>query len=76
MQEKSERERSIRATLLGSNVILILLSFTVLAIVFSLIHGSQVRKQTLDTLEQQARIVASSADREIDQMRTMAMNIT
>ena len=76
MQEKSGRERSIRATLLGSNVILILLSFTVLAIVFSLIHGSQVRKQTLDTLEQQARIVASSADREIDQMRTMAMNIT
>lgn len=76
MREKGGREQTIRGTLLGSNVLLILLSFTVLAVVFSVIHGSQVRREVLGTLEQQAKSIASAADSEIDQMRTMAMNIT
>ena len=76
MRTEGGRERTIRQTLLGSNAVLILLSFTVLAVVFSLIHGTWVRNEVLDTLDQQARAVAASADSEIDQMRTMAMNIT
>ena len=76
MQSEGGRERTIRGTMLKSNILIILLSFSLLALVFSLIHGSWVRNEVLDTLEQQTRAVAASADNEIDQMRTMAMNIT
>ena len=70
------RGRTVRGVLLRINTILILLSFAILAAVFSLIQGTRVRNETLNTLSQQARTIAKAADREIDQMRTMAMNIT
>jgi signal transduction histidine kinase len=66
----------VRGTLLGTYTVLILLAFAVLATAFSLIHGNRVRSEVLNTLSQQAQSMAAAADREIDQMRTMAMNIT
>lgn len=70
------RGRTVRGALLKTNAVLILLSFALLAAVLSLIQGTRVRNETLTTLHQQARAAANAADREIDQMRTMAMNIT
>ena len=75
MREKKGKGRTIRGTLLGTNSVLILLSFFVLGTVFSLIQGNRVRNEVLSSLRQQTSAAASSADREIDQMRTMAMNI-
>ena len=74
MQRK--RGRTVRGTLLGTYTVLILLAFAALATVFSLIHGNRVRNEVLNTLRQQTQAAAAAADREIDQMRTMAMNIT
>ena len=74
--KKGGRGKTVREVLLKSNTILILLSFAILAAVFSLIQGTRVRNETLNTLSQQARTIAKAADQEIDQMRTMAMNIT
>ena len=76
MQKRQERGRTVRGTLLGTYTVLILLAFAVLATAFSLIHGNRVRSEVLNTLSQQAQSMAAAADREIDQMRTMAMNIT
>lgn len=70
------RRKTIRGTLLRTNTILILLSFALLAAILSIIQGTRVRNETLNTLTQQTRSAAKAADREIDQMRTMAMNIT
>ena len=75
MGRKKEGGRTVRGTLLGTYTVLILLSFAVLATAFSLIHGNRVRREVLNTLSGQAQAMAASADREIDQMRTMAMNI-
>lgn len=63
-------------TLMGTYAVLILLSFAVLATAFSLIHGSRVRNEVMNTLRGQTQAMAAAADREIDQMRTMALNIT
>ena len=76
MRKRQERGRTVRGTLLGTYAVLILLDFAVLATAFSLIHGNRVRSEVLNTLSQQAQSMAAAADREIDQMRTMAMNIT
>ena len=76
MRKRQERGRTVRGTLLGTYAVLILLAFAVLATAFSLIHGNRVRSEVLNTLSQQAQSMAAAADREIDQMRTMAMNIT
>ena len=76
MRKKQGRGRTVRSTLLGTYAVLILLSFAVLATAFSLIHGNRVRNEVLNTLRGQAQAMAAAADREIDQMRTMAMNIT
>ena len=76
MQKRQGRGRTVRGTLLGTYTVLILLAFAVLATAFSLIHGNRVRSEVLNTLSQQAQSMAAAADREIDQMRTMAMNIT
>jgi len=75
MRKRSAKGRTVRETLLGTYTVLILLSFGVLATIFSLIHGNRVRNEALNTLSQQTQAVAAAADREIDQMRTMAMNI-
>ena len=76
MQKRQGSRRTVRGTLLGTYTVLILLAFAVLATAFSLIHGNRVRSEVLNTLSQQAQSMAAAADREIDQMRTMAMNIT
>lgn len=76
MRKRQGRGRTVRGTLLGTYTVLILLAFAVLATAFSLIHGNRVRSEVLNTLSQQAQSMAAAADREIDQMRTMAMNIT
>ena len=76
MRKRAARGRTVRGTLLGTYTVLILLAFSVLAAVFSLIQGHRVRGEVLDALCQQTQAAASAADREIDQMRTMAMNIT
>ena len=76
MRGRETGRRTVRGTLLGTNTILILLAFAALATVFSLIYGNRVRDEVLNTLYQQTRTAAAAADREIDQMRTMAMNIT
>ena len=76
MRNQGKRGRTVRGTLLRTYTVLILLAFTVLAGVFSLIRGSRVRSEVLNALHQQTLASASAADREIDQMRTMAMNIT
>ena len=76
MRKRRERGKTVRGTLLGTYAVLILLSFAVLATAFSVIHGNRVRSEVLNSLRTQAQSVAAAADREIDQMRTMAMNIT
>ena len=76
MRNREKRGRTVRGTLMGTYTVLILLAFALLATVFSLIHGNRVRSEVLNTLRQQLRTASSAADREIDQMRTMAMNIT
>ena len=76
MRNREKRGRTVRGTLMGTYTVLILLAFALLATVFSLIHGNRVRSEVLNTLSQQAQSMAAAADREIDQMRTMAMNIT
>ena len=76
MQNPKKRGRTVRGTLMGTYAVLILLAFALLATVFSLIHGNRVRSEVLNTLRQQVRTASAAADREIDQMRTMAMNIT
>ena len=75
MRMRQGRGRTVRGTLLGTYAVLILLAFAALATAFSLIHGNRVRSEVLNTLSQQAQSMAAAADREIDQMRTMAMNI-
>ena len=76
MRKREAGARTVRGTLLKTNTILILSAFILLAAVFSLIYGNRVRNEVLNTLRQQTQAAAAAADREIDQMRTMAMNIT
>ena len=76
MRRRGVREKTVQETLLRTYTLLILLAFAVLASVFSLLRGNRVRSEVLSTLRQQTQAVSAAADREIDQMRTMAMNIT
>ena len=76
MRMRRGHGRTVRGTLMGTYAVLILLSFAVLATAFSLIHGSRVRNEVMNTLRGQTQAMAAAADREIDQMRTMALNIT
>ena len=76
MRTRRGHGRTVRGTLMGTYAVLILLSFAVLATAFSLIHGSRVRNEVMNTLRGQTQAMAAAADREIDQMRTMALNIT
>lgn len=76
MRKREAGAKTVRGTLLKTNTVLILSAFVLLAAVFSLIYGNQVRNEVLNTLRQQTQAAAAAADREIDQMRTMAMNIT
>ena len=76
MKRRRTKGRTVRGTLLSTYTVLILLSFGVLATAFSLIHGNRVRSEVVNTLRGQAQAMAAAADREIDQMRTMALNIT
>ena len=76
MRNRRVKGRTVRGTLLSTYTVLILLAFAALATAFSLIQGNRVRSEVLNTLRQNTQAAAVAADREIDQMRTMAMNIT
>lgn len=76
MKKRRTRGKTVRGTLLRTYTVLILFSFIALATAFSLIHANRARNEVLNTLRQQTQAAAAAADREIDQMRTMAMNIT
>lgn len=70
------KKRTIRGTLFGTYTIIILASFFALAAVLIALQAARTRSQTLIALRQQTRAAALSVDREIEQMRTMAMNIS
>lgn len=71
-----KKEKTVRRVLFGSYSVIIVLSFFVLAAVLSVLQMSEIRSRTLTRLEQESRAAALSVEREIDQMRTMAMNIS
>ena len=71
-----KKGKSIRRVFFGTYTVIIILSFFVLAAVLSLLQLSEIRSRTLNRLEQESRAAALSVNREIDQMRTMAMNIS
>ena len=68
--------RSVRRVIFGSYTVIIVLSFFLLAAVLSVLQLSDIRSRTLNRLEQESRAAALGVSREIDQMRTMAMNIS
>ena len=68
-----KKEKTVRRVLFGSYSVIIVLSFFVLAAVLSVLQMSEIRSRTLTRLEQESRAAALSVEREIDQMRTMAM---
>ena len=68
--------RSVRRVIFGSYTVIIVLSFFLLAAVLSVLQLSDIRSRTLNRLEQESRAAALGVTREIDQMRTMAMNIS
>ena len=70
------KKKTVRGTLFGTYTIIILVSFFALAASLIALQASRVRSQTLIALRQQTRAAALSVDREIEQMRTMAMNIS
>ena len=70
------KKKTVRGTLFGTYTIIILISFFALATSLIALQASRVRSQTLIALRQQTRAAALGVDREIDQMRTMAMNIS
>ena len=71
-----KKGKSVRRVFFGTYTIIIVLSFFVLAAVLSLLQLSEIRSRTLNRLEQESMAAALSVNREIDQMRTMAMNIS
>lgn len=70
------KKKTVRGTLFGTYTIIILISFFALATSLIALQASRVRSQTLIALRQQTRAAALGVDREIEQMRTMAMNIS
>ena len=71
-----KKRKTVRRVLFGTYTVIIVLSFFVLAAVLSLLQLSEIRGRTLNRLEQESGATALSVNREIDQMRTMAMNIS
>ena len=71
-----KKRKTVRRVLFGTYTVIIVLSFFVLAAVLSLLQLSEIRGRTLNRLEQESGATAMSVNREIDQMRTMAMNIS
>ena len=70
------KKKTVRGTLFGTYTIIILVSFFALAASLIALQAARVRSQTLTALRQQTRSAALGVDREIEQMRTMAMNIS
>lgn len=70
------KKKTVRGTLLGTYTVIIVVSCFALAAVFSVVLGARVRGQMLASLHQQTQAAAAAAGQEIDQMRTMAMNIS
>ena len=70
------KKKTVRGTLFGTYTIIILASIFALAVALIALQANRVRSQTLTALRQQTRAAALSADQEIEQMRTMAMNIS
>ncbi len=70
------KKRTVRGTLFGTYTVIILASFFALAAALIALQAARTRSQTLTALRQQTRAAALSVDREIEQMRTMAMSIS
>ena len=70
------KKRTVRGTLFGTYSIIILSSIFALAVALIAMQAARVRSQTLTALRQQTRSAALNVDREVEQMRTMAMNIS
>ena len=71
-----KKTKTVRQVLFGTYTVIIVLSFFLLAAVLSVVQLSEIRGRTLNRLEQESGATALSVNREIEQMRTMAMNIS
>ena len=71
-----KKRKTVRRVLFGTYTVILVLSFFLLAAVLTVLQLSEIRSRTLTRLEQENRAAALSLNREIDQMRTMAMNIS
>ena len=70
------KKNTVRETLFTTYTIIILVSFFAMAALLAGIQIHRVRTQTFASLEQNTQAAAAAVDREIDTMRTMAMNIS
>ena len=70
------KHTTIRKTLLISFSIVILILSSILSLVYGAIEAPSIRAQTFATLQQNTSAIADSAENELDQMRTVAMNIS
>ena len=71
-----KKRKTVRRVLFGTYTVILVLSFFLLAAVLTVLQLSEIRSRTLTRLEQENRAAALSLNREIDQLRTMAMNIS
>lgn len=69
------KHNTIRSTLLGTYSAIILIAFSIMAALYAAIQVPTLKEQAFSTLQQHTLSVAASVDDEIDQMRTIAMNI-
>lgn len=66
---------TIRKTLLGTYSAIILIAFSIMALLYTAIQVPTLKEQTFSTLQQHTQSVATSVNDEVDQMRTIALNI-
>ena len=69
------KHNTIRTNLLFIYSIVILISISLMAVLYAALQVPTLRQQTFSTLQQHTVSVAASVDSEIDQMRTIALNI-
>lgn len=69
------KQNTIRNTLLGTYAVIILIAFFVMALLYIAIQVPTLQEQAFSTLQQHTVSVGASVDDEIDQMRTIALNI-
>ena len=70
------RQITVRSTLLLNYSAIILISLFVLAVLYSSIQVPKLKEQTFANLAQNASSIAASIDSELNQMSTIALNIS